>query len=78
MDNSEYFKDIIESIHDYKIIVMLLFLIQNDKNLLKEVGFSKKNNQLSVEFKKILFEEFDDYLSYIKKRRRIYYRKIFE
>ena len=37
MDNSNYFKDIFESIHDYKKIVLLIFLFQNDKNLLKEI-----------------------------------------
>ena len=67
MENENYFKDIFESIHDYKKIVLLIFLIQNDKNLLKEIGFSKDDiNRLSIEFKNILLEEFEDYLSYIK------------
>ena len=67
MNNSNSFKDTFESIHDYKKIVLLLFLIQNDKNLLKEIGFSKIDiNQLSIEFKNILLEELEDYLSYIK------------
>ena len=67
MENENYFKDIFESIHDYKKIVLLIFLIQNDKNLLKEIGFSKNDiNRLSKEFKNILLEEFEDYLSYIK------------
>ena len=35
MDNKKYFKDIFESIHDYKKIVLLIFFIQSDKNLLK-------------------------------------------
>ena len=68
MNNSNYFEDIFESIHDYKKIVLLIFLIQNDKNLLKEIGFSKNDiNQLSIEFKNIILEEFEEYLSYIKK-----------
>ena len=67
MNYSNYFKDIFESIHDYKKIVLLIFLIQNDKNLLKEIGFSKNDiNQLSIEFKNILLEELEDYLFYIK------------
>ena len=67
MDNIKYFKDIFESIHDYKKIVLLIFLIQNDKNLLKEIGFSKNDiDLLNLEFKNILLEEFEEYLSYIK------------
>ena len=67
MENENYFKDIFESIHDYKKIILLILLIQNDKNLLKEIGFSKNDiNRLSTEFKKILLEEFEEYLSYIK------------
>ena len=41
MINENYFKDIFESIQDYRRIVLLIILIQNDKNLLKEVGFRK-------------------------------------
>ena len=67
MNYENYFKDIFESIPDYRKIVFLVFLIQNDKNLLKEIGFSKNDiNQLSIVFKNILLEEFENYLSYIK------------
>ena len=67
MNYENYFRDIFESIRDYKKIVLLIFLIQNDKNLLKEKGFSKNDiNRLSIEFKNVLLEEFVDYLSYIK------------
>ena len=67
MNNADYFKDIFESIHDYRKIVLLIFLIQNDINLLKEIGFSKNDiNLLNLEFKNILLEEFEDYLDYIK------------
>ena len=56
-----------ESIPDYRKKVVLIFLIQNDKNLLHEVGFSQRDiNRLSLEFKNIFTEEFEDYLSYIK------------
>ena len=40
-ENSSYFEDMFESITDYRKIVLLIFLIQNDENLLKEIGFSK-------------------------------------
>ena len=67
MNNVNSFKDIFESIQDYKKIVLLIFLIQKDKNLLHEVGFSQRDiNRLSLEFKNILLEEFEEYLSYIK------------
>ena len=67
MDNENYFKDLFESIPDYRKIVLLIFLIQNDKNLFKEIGFSKKDiNLLNLEFKNIIIEEFEEYLSYIK------------
>ena len=65
--NDNYFKDSFESIQDYKKIFLLIFLIQNDKNLLNEVGFSKNDiNRLNIEFKNILLEEFENYLEYIK------------
>ena len=62
-----YFKDIFESIPDYRKIVFLIFLIQNDKNLLKEIGFSERDiNLLNLEFKNILLEGYEEYLDYIK------------
>ena len=67
MNNVNYFRDRFESITDYKKIVLLIFLIQDDKNLLKEIGFSKNDiNLLNLEFKNILLEEFENYLDYIK------------
>ena len=47
----KYFKDLFESMPDCKK-KLLIFLIQNDKNLLKEIGFSKNDiNRLNLEFK---------------------------
>ena len=72
-----YFKDLFESIHEYKKIVLLIFLIQNDKNLLHEVGFSQRDiNRLSIEFENILLEEFEEYLSYIKNQEKSIIEKI--
>ena len=65
--NDNFFRELFESIPDYRKIVLLIFLIQNDKNLLKEIGFSKIDiNLLNLEFKNILLEEFENYLDYIK------------
>ena len=67
MKDINYFKDLFESIHDYRKIVLLIFSIQNDKNLLHEVGFSQRDiNQLCIEFQNILLEQNEGYLSYIK------------
>ena len=67
MYNENYFKGIFESIHDYKKIVLLIFLIQNNKNLLHEVGFSQRDiNRLSMEFKNVLIEQHEEWLDYIK------------
>ena len=62
-----YFKEVFGSIIDYRKIVLLIFLIQNDKNLIKEIGFSKNDiNLLILEFKNVLLEEYENYLDYIK------------
>ena len=67
MNYENYFKDIFESIPDYRKIVLLIILIQNDKNLLKEIGFSERDiNLLNLEFKNILLEGYEEYLDYIK------------
>ena len=67
MDNENYFKDIFKSIRDYKKIVLLKFLIRNDKNLSIEKGFSKNDvNVLNLEFKIIIIEQHEEYLSCIK------------
>ena len=67
MDKINYFNDLFESINDYRKIVLLMFLIKDDKNLIKEVDFSKNDiNLLSLEFKNILIEQNEEYLDYIK------------
>ena len=69
MDNENYFKDLFDSISDYRKIVLLIFLFQNDKILLKENGFSKNDiNCLILEFKNILLEQKENYLYYVKNR----------
>ena len=43
MNYENYLKDLFESLEDYRKIILVIFLIQNDKNLLKEIGFSKND-----------------------------------
>ena len=78
MNNINYFKDIFESIHDYKKIVLLIFLIQNNKDLLKEIGFNENDiNLLNKDFKNILMSQNDDLLSYIKNQEESIIEKVF-
>ena len=66
MNNSNYFKDIFESITDYRKIVLLIILI-NDKDFLIEIGFSERDiKKLNLEFKNILMEQNEQYLDYNK------------
>ena len=61
----KYSKDVLESNHVYRKIVLLLFLIKDDKILIKKIGFADNDiNRIYLEFKKILLEE--KYLSYVK------------
>ena len=39
MDNIIYFKDLFESIPDYRKTLILMFLFRNDNDLLIECGF---------------------------------------
>ena len=67
MNNSNCFKDLFESIQDYRKTVLLMFLNQNDKDLLHEIGFSERDiNRINSEFKNILKEQHEEYLDYIK------------
>ena len=62
MNNTNYFKDLFESIPEYRKIVLLLFLIKNDKDLLREVGFSERDiNRLTLEFKNISIDQHEKY-----------------
>ena len=68
MNNAYYFKDLFESKPNYRKIVLLMFLIKNDVNLLYECGFSKGDiHYLYKHFRDILLELNENYLDYIKK-----------
>ena len=67
MDNINYFKDLFKSIPEYRKIVLLVFLIKNDVDLLKECGFSKNDNySLCLDFENILIKQIEKYLDYNK------------
>ena len=67
MGHVKYFKDLFDSIQDYRNIVLLMFLIKNEVALLHERGFSKINIvRLCKEFNKILNEQIEEYLDYIR------------
>ena len=67
MDNVNYFKDLFESIPDYKKIELLMFLIKNDVSFSYECGFLKADlNFLYKELKNISLELSEDYLDHTK------------
>ena len=67
MNYENYFKDTFEPITDYRKIVLLIFLVQNDKDLLREVGFSERDiSCLNLELKKLILEQDEEYLDYVK------------
>ena len=66
MDHVTYFKDIFESKPEYRKIVLLMFLIKKDVDLLIECGFLNIN-RLCLDFENFLLEQNEDYLDSIKK-----------
>ena len=61
MKNVIYFRDLFESIPDYRKIVFLIFLIINDIDFLEECGFFKKGIKcLYSVFKNILIEQIEE------------------
>ena len=56
-----------ESMPDYRKLVLLIFVIKNDKDFLVEIGFGMSDtNRLNKEFENILLEEHEEYLDYVK------------
>ena len=67
MNYENYFKDLFQSIPDYGKRVLLMILIKNDENLLKEFGYLKSDiNRLNSELKNVLLEQKENYLDFIK------------
>ena len=77
MDNLNYFKDLFESIPDYKNFVLLMFLIKIDVNFLYECGFLKGDiNYLYKEFKNNLLELNEENLDHNKNQEESILEKI--
>ena len=55
MNNINYFKDLFESIPDYKKIDLLMFLIKNDTNFLYECGFLKGDINFYIKNLKVFY-----------------------
>ena len=77
MNYGNYFKDMIQSIPDYRKIVLILFLIRIENDLLTECEVLQNDiNRLIFEFKNILMEQNEDYLDYIKNQEESIIEKI--
>ena len=64
---------------DYRKTVLLEISIKNDVDLLNECGFLKNdNNSIIKECKKILLEQKEEYLEYIKNQEDSIIEKIFK
>ena len=67
MNNVNYFTDLFEPVADYKKIVLIMFLIENDAHFLYECGYLKGDIKfLYEEFKKNLLELIEEYLHHIE------------
>ena len=56
-----------ESIPNYRKIVLLIYFFQNDEKLLRKIGFCDRDfSRLNFVFKKILIEQHEEYLDYVK------------
>ena len=65
MEDVHYFKDLFESIHYYRKIVLLMFLFKNDTDLLKEFGLCDDFlRKLYNGCKQVANDEIDDYFSH--------------
>ena len=76
MNNENYFEDLFVSMPDYRKIVLLTLLFQNDNDLLQEIGFSERdNNRSNLEFKKCLIEQHEEYIDYVKNKEETFIEK---
>ena len=78
MEDINYFKELLKSIHDYDKIILLIFIIKKDNDVLLESGMSQKFiDKLYNGCKKVLNNEIDDYNDHIKNLEESILEKIF-
>ena len=67
MEDINYFKDMLESIPNYRKIILLCFIIKRDDVMLKEFGLSDNFiKKLYNDCKQIMISDMDQYFSHIK------------
>ena len=67
MEDISYFKDMLESIPNYRKIMLLCFIIKRDDVMLKEFGLSDNFiKKLYNDCKQIMISDMDQYYSHIK------------
>ena len=67
MEDINYFIDMSESIHDYKKIILLCFIIKRDDTMMKDFGLSDDFiEKLYNDCKRIMESDMDEYFSHIK------------
>ena len=67
MKYENYFRDIFESIPNYRKIILLLFLIKDHKGFLLEISFSERDiSCLNSEFRNVLKKQLEEYLDFVK------------
>ena len=70
MNYENCFKDLFESIPDYRKKVLLIFSIQNDEDLLRECGFLKNDIiRLNKEIKTTFMEQNEEHLDHIRNQK---------
>ena len=67
-NDTNFFEDLFESIPDCRIILGIKTLIKNYVDILQECAFLNDDiNRLCLEIKKLLLQENEEHLNYIKK-----------
>ena len=72
-----YFKDLLESVLDYRKFVISIFINKNDVDLINKCGSLKSDiNRPCLEFENIIMEQIEEYLYYIKNEEEAHIERI--